>query len=291
MEQRDGQGTVLVIGAGGFIGGYLVAALRAHGWRVLRGVRARVLPDDARDCDLMRLRTPDDALRLLEGVDVVVNAAGILREVAGQSFQVVHHDAPLALARACVQAGVRRFVQVSALGLPADGAFIASKHAFDVALRALPLESVVLRPSLVYSATGSYGGTSLLRAMSAFPGLHLLPGDGHWPTQPLAAEDLGELVARAAGGTQQGVFEVGGPAPIALRDYQRAWRRWLRIPGTAAVHTPQWIVSAVVAAGEALGRGPVGRTMWAMLRRHNIPAPDAADRLESAFGLRPRTLQ
>jgi uncharacterized protein YbjT (DUF2867 family) len=292
MEQQ-GTGTVLVLGAGGFIGGYLVAALRAHGWRVLRGVRGpgRMLPDDARNCDLMQLRSPEQWLPMLEGVDAVVNAAGILREVEGQSFQVIHHDAPLALAHACVELGVRRFVQVSALGLPADGDFIATKHAFDDSLQALPLSSVVLRPSLVYSATGSYGGTSLLRAMAAFPGAHLLPGDGHWPTQPLSTEDLGELVARAAAGSQQGVFEVGGPAPISLREYQQTWRRWLRVPGTRALHTPEPLVGAVVAVGQALGRGPVGRTMWAMLRRHNITAPDAADRLESTFGLSPRTLQ
>ncbi|WDS35732.1 SDR family oxidoreductase [Pseudoxanthomonas sp.] len=292
MEQQ-GAGTVLVLGANGFIGGYLVAALRAHGWRVLRGVRGqgRALPDDARECDLMRLRSPDQWLPLLEGVDVVVNAAGILREVEGQSFQVIHHEAPLALAQACVGRGVRRFVQVSALGLPADGDFIATKHAFDASLQALPLSSVVLRPSLVYSATGSYGGTSLLRAMAAFPGVHLLPGDGRWPTQPLSTEDLGELVARAAGGSQQGVFEVGGPVPISLREYQQTWRRWLRVPGKRALHTPEPLVSAVVAGGEVLGRGPVGRTMWAMLRRHNVTAPDAADRLEAAFGLRPRSLQ
>ncbi len=293
MEQQGGAGTVLVLGAGGFIGGYVVSALRAHGWRVLRGVRGhgRALPGDARDCDLMRLRTPQAWHPLLEGVDAVVNAAGILREARGQSFQVIHHDAPLALAQACVQRGVRRFVQVSALGVPADGAFIATKHAFDAALQTLPLSSVVLRPSLVYSASGSYGGTSLLRAMAAFPGLHLLPGDGRWPTQPLSTEDLGELVARSAGGAQRGVFEVGGPAPISLRAYQQTWRRWLRVPGTGALRTPEWMVGSVVAIGEMLGRGPVGRTMWAMLRRHNVTAPDAADRLEAAFGLRPRTLQ
>ncbi len=42
--------TVLVVGGAGFIGGYLVAALRRHGWNVLRAVRAkgRALADDER---------------------------------------------------------------------------------------------------------------------------------------------------------------------------------------------------------------------------------------------------
>lgn len=284
--------TVLVVGGAGFIGGYLVAALRRHGWRVLRAVRpkGRPLADDERACDLQAMLRPEDWVPLLEGVDAVVNAAGILREQAGQTFEAVHVAAPLALARACAVRGIERFVQISALGLPEDGPFIASKHRFDEQLGALSLSSVVLRPSVVYSVSGSYGGTSLLRALAGFPGAQWLPGDGRWQVQPLAAEDLGELVARAAANAVSGIHEVGGPAPISLRDYQRQWRRWLGIPGERVVTVPEAGVSLAVSAMEALGRGPVGRTMWRMLRRGNTTAPDAADRLEAAFGLRPRPL-
>ena len=284
--------TVLVVGGAGFIGGYLVAALRRHGWRVLRAVRPKGnrLADDERACDLQAMRRPEDWVPLLDGVEAVVNAAGILREEAGQTFEVVHVAAPLALAEACVARGIRRFVQVSALGLPEDGPFIASKHRFDEQLGGLALSSVVLRPSVVYSVTGSYGGTSLLRALAGFPGAQWLPGDGRWQVQPVAAEDLGELVARAADGTVSGIYEVGGPTPMSLRDYQQQWRRWLRIPGERVVAVPEACVSLAVATMEAVGRGPVGRTMWRMLRRGNTTAPEATERLEIAFGLRPRAL-
>ncbi|HJS34183.1 MAG TPA: SDR family oxidoreductase [Pseudoxanthomonas sp.] len=284
--------TVLVVGGAGFIGGYLVAALRRHGWRVLLAVRpkGRPLADDERACDLQVMRLPEDWMPLLDSVDAVVNAAGILREQAGQTFEAVHVAAPLALARACVVRGIKRFVQVSALGLPDDGPFIASKHRFDEQLGTLALSSVVLRPSVVYSVSGSYGGTSLLRALAGFPGVQWMPGDGRWQVQPVAAEDLGELVARAAEGTAAGIYEVGGPAPMSLRDYQHQWRRWLRIPGERVVAVPEACVSLVVSAMEAVGRGPVGRTMWRMLRRGNTTAPDAAKRLEATFDLRPRAL-
>src|SRR5687768_15590531 len=126
----------------------------------------------------------------LEGIDAVVNVAGILRERGSQRFDRIHHDGPLALAQACVEAGVARFVQISALGHPDDGEFIASKHRFDQALQQLPLAAIVLRPSVVYSTAGSYGGTSLLRALAAVPGVLPLPGDGRSRIQPLAAEDL-----------------------------------------------------------------------------------------------------
>jgi uncharacterized protein YbjT (DUF2867 family) len=195
------------------------------------------------------------------------------------------------LARACVACGVPRFVQVSALGLPEDGPFVASKHAFDAQLLDLPLQAVVLRPSVVYALSGSYGGTSLLRALAAFPGAQLLPGAGDWRVQPLAVEDLAALAVRAVEADILGVHEVGGPEPLALRDYQARWRRWLRLPGTRAFAVPEALVSAQVWLWERLGRGPVGETMWRMLRRGNITAPDAHARLQAAFGTAPRALE
>lgn len=285
--------TVLVLGAHGFIAGFVIAALRARGWRVLRGVRdpARILQADERLCDFAAMTAAEDWREALKGVDAVVNAAGILRERGRQTFEAIHVAAPLALAQACVAAGVRRFVQISALGRPEDGDFIASKHRFDAALLALPLSAAVLRPSVVYSASGSYGGSSLLRALAALPVAHAVPGDGRWPIQPIAAEDLGELVARAVEGDATGLFEVGGPEVLSLRDYQAAWRRWLRIPGQRVLRVPEALVGVQVALGEALGRGPMGATLWRMLRRGNIAGDDMLPKLRAAFDVAPRTLE
>ena len=157
------------------------------------------------------MTTPDAWRDALAGVDAVVNAAGILRETGAQTFEAIHVSAPLALARACVASGIDCFVQISALGAPSDGEFVASKHRFDEALLALPLRGIALRPSVVYAAAGSYGGTSLLRALAAFPGFQLLPGHANWPIQPIAAEDLGDLVVHS-----RWWFWLGWPAFIAV---------------------------------------------------------------------------
>lgn len=283
--------TVLVVGANGFLGGFIVSALQAFGIGVVRGIRlhGRAPAVDERDCDLARMRTPDDWREALRGVDAVVNAAGILRESGAQRFDAIHVEAPLALARACVDAGIEYFVQVSALGHPRDGGFIASKHRFDQALLQLQLRAVVLRPSIVYAAAGSYGGTSLLRALAAMPVAQWLPGDGRWPLQPVAAEDLAALVPRAFA-VPPGIYEVGGPDVLNLREYQTAWRQWLRIPGRRAVRVPEALVRLQVELFERLGRGPVGRTMWRMLRRGNVLALGAFERLRATFGFAPRAL-
>jgi uncharacterized protein YbjT (DUF2867 family) len=285
-------GTVLVLGSAGFIAGFVIAALRREGWTVVRGVRSGVaLAADGRWCDLSGAMPGDCWRAAVDGVDVVVNAAGILRETVTQRFDPIHHDAPLTLARACVDAGVRRFVQISALGHPDDGPFIASKHRFDETLLRLPLSAVVLRPSVVYSPRGSYGGTSLLRAMAGLPAVLPLPGNGGWQLQPVSAECLGALVARAAVGEATGVFEVGGPAAMSLDQYQRTWRHWLRVGRAATLRVPTRLVSLAVAFGEHFGVGPLGETMWKMLQRGNLTTPDAHQRLQATFGVAPRSLE
>jgi len=281
--------TVLVVGANGYLGGYVAAACVAAGWRVLRGIRV-ARREDERAADLARMTRAADWHASLRGVDAVVNAAGILREAGSQSFDAIHVDGPLALAQACVACGVAAFVQISALGQPQDGEFVASKQRFDEALTALPLRAVVLRPSVVFATGGSYGGTSLLRALAAFPGFQLMPGQGQWPIQPLAAEDLGTLVAKALDSDRRGIYEVGGPRPLPLRDYQACWRRWLRIDGEEVFAVTMPLVAIHVGLSEWLGRGPIGATMWRMLQRGNVTAADAWARLRSDFGFAPRDL-
>lgn len=264
----------------------MVSELKAQGWRVRTLARSegRVLGVDEIPGDLAKMLQLGDWQEALTGVSVVVNAAGILRETQNQTFEIVHVKAPLALAGACAARGIR-FVQVSALGDPRDGGFIETKHRFDNALLALPVDAIVLRPSIVYSASGSFGGTSLLRALSAFPFRHLLPGKGKWSFHPTSAEDLARVVAAACTKGRKGIYDVGSLDAITLKDYQAAWRQWFGVPGKAALHVPLGLVRAQVKISELLGRGPVSEVIWKMLLREQSPIPGSSLRLHAEFGV------
>lgn len=284
---------VLVVGARGFIAGFIISALEQAGYNVLRGVRKAngELRDNERYCDYSAMNTAAEWLPTLKDVDVVVNAAGILRETASQKFKAIHIIGPLTLADACVQAGVKQFIQISALGSAEDGAFLASKHEFDQRLLAMPLKAVVLRPSLVYASSGSYGGTSLLRAIAAFPGMALQPSDGHWPIQPIACEDIAQLVVHSIQNHAQGLYEAGGPEVMSLHDYQMQWRRWLKISGNFALSIPKCFIQAQVKLAEVLGSGPVGETMWRMLLRGNVTQQGTYEKLGAELGYSPKSLK
>jgi uncharacterized protein YbjT (DUF2867 family) len=288
---------VLVTGAYGFIGAHITAALTEAGHEVICAVRSARIDSrfpglKAIACDMARDLSIDDWLPRLAGIEAVVNCAGILRETRGQTFHAVHEQAPLALFRACAQLGIRRVIQISALGHPSDGEFIASKHRGDEALAALDLDWLILRPSLVYSARGSYGGTTLLRGLSALPWLLPLPGKGDQRVQPIAAEDVGKAVVAAlsAPATTRQTLELVGPEVLSLRDYLLHWRRWLGFAAPRVIATPSWLVKLAATCGERFGNGPLGLTMARMLERGNVGSTASLQPLRDSLGLVPKSL-
>lgn len=286
---------VLVTGANGFIGSAVLETLLADGHEVVAcGRRGENLPSservvfkqvDAREC----LQT-GDWLGLFDGVHGVINCLGILKGREAD-FDRLHYRAPLALARACRQKGIKRFVQLSALGHPDDGAFIASKHRFDDALAAEGLESLVVRPSVVLSLRGSYGGTSMLRALAALPVVRVLPGDGAQCIQPILLEDLAQILVSGVTREQSShrVVEAVGPEVMTLREYVSLMRAWLKYPRPwFELRIPAGWVVFFGRLAERLSPGPMGITLWRMLQRGNVARPDAHESLVEATGCQPR---
>ncbi len=123
---------VMVTGASGFIASAVIQKLKARNYEVVPIYRSqKSIGHRGGICDFKKLLSMDDWLPLVSGIDIVINCAGILRENNKGDFQKVHCQAPTALLNACEQVGVKRFIQISALGHPEDADFIQSKHAFD----------------------------------------------------------------------------------------------------------------------------------------------------------------
>ena len=192
---------VLLLGAGGFVGRHILSELLASGHRVravARDVSALHQMEPGAEwlaLDLTRMTRPEAWAPHLSGIDCVVNAAGVLR---GPEMHAVHVAMPQALHAACSKAEVRRVILISAVSARPDVAtdYARTKIEGEAALRGSGLRWTILRPSLVV-AEGSYGGTSLLRGLSALPFVQPLPGDGDFAFSPIHADDLARSVRLA----------------------------------------------------------------------------------------------
>jgi len=283
---------VLLLGAAGFIGRELFAALTARGHRVVPAVReSGAGPAFGGEApvavDLNRDTTPQAWLPRLAGIDAVVNCAGILQGTRSQSIAAIHRDAPIALFRACETAGVRRVVQVSAISAQraAGTEYARTKLAADDYLRSTSLEWIVVRPSLVYTR-GAYGGTALFRAMAATPFAIALPGDGAQQFQPVHMDDVVRVVSLALESDRlvRTTVDPVGPRPIPLREILEDYRRWLGLAPARAIHVPMPIVRFACALGDRMG-GPLNTTALRQLEHGNAGDVDA---FTGATGIVPR---
>jgi uncharacterized protein YbjT (DUF2867 family) len=274
---------ILLTGANGFLGRYILAALQAAGHVVVPAVRHAGTLDGAINADFNRDVTPDIWLPRLRGIDAVVNCAGVLAGGRGQSIAAIHTDAPVALFEACRRAGVRRVVQISAVSVGADTSYARTKRAADDALAAMDLDWVILRPSLVY-AQGAYGGTALFRALAALPFAVPLIGKGDQVFQPIHVDDLTASVLWALDASAEQVVEPVGPEEIDLRRILIDLRRWLGFDAVPTIAVPLWLIGFIARIGDIAG-GPVNTTALRQIAYGNA-APVAP--FIAATGIHPR---
>jgi uncharacterized protein YbjT (DUF2867 family) len=273
---------VLLTGASGFIGKRLDAALRMQGHTVVCAARHPLQTACTRSivADFTRDLREQDWQPRLAGIDVVINAAGILRENGRQTFESIHVLAPVALFTACVTAGVRRVIQISALGADASArsGYHLSKRRADEFLAKLPLEWVIVQPSIVYGA----GGTSarLFTALATLP-LIPLPGSGEQRIQPLHVDDLIDgIVALLRNETfWRSRIPFVGPEALTLATFLARLRAAMQLPRARFLRIPFGLVRLAAQLGRRLRSSLLDPETLDMLVRGNTGDPGPLQRL------------
>ncbi|HHJ16555.1 MAG TPA: SDR family oxidoreductase [Gammaproteobacteria bacterium] len=267
---------VLVTGASGFIGSHITRSLRDSGHEVIAAVRdpaalkRRFDAITAVALDFTTLQTVDACLPLLSDIDVVINTVGIIRETGNQAFDQLHHTAPCLLFRACQLAGVRKVIQISALGADADAVsdYHLSKKAADDCLKQLDLVWLIVKPSLVYGPGGK--SAALFKAISVLPVVPLV-NDGGQPVQPIHIDDLTRLVCKLLLPDAPEKIEIDavGPTPVSFRRMLMHYRAWLGAGACVLLPVPGTIALWAGKIGGIMGNTPVTAESIRMLLRGN----------------------
>ncbi|MDH0867708.1 NAD-dependent epimerase/dehydratase family protein [Mitsuaria sp. GD03876] len=271
---------VLLCGASGFIGRAIAHALREAGHQVVEGRSATM--DFATSLD------PATWAPRLEGIDAVINAVGVLRDTPERPIDALHHRAPAALFQACADRGVRRVIQISALGIEGNGTrYATTKRAADAALLALHragrLDVTIVRPSIVFGRAGA--SSRMFMALARLPVLMLPAEAARARVQPLTVHDLGQACAALVALKGPELMEAVGPRALTLGDFIVELRRQLgRLPAWRLT-LPAALSPWSARLGDLLPFLPWGSETLSLLRTDNT---GDASRLQSLL-TRPAT--
>lgn len=226
----------LVLGGYGLIGSACMAALAQAGFAVTgvgRSQSAAMAADATASWAIRDIPsiTVAEWRDLLDGVDVVVNAAGALQDGARDGLHAIHVGAVERLTEA-MNGGPARMIQISAAGVSpmASTWFFRTKAQGDAIIAAECGDWVILRPCLVLSPQ-AYGGTALLRAAAALPAIlpRVYPGS---QVQTVHVDDVAAAVVLAAEGGIDSftVADLTETQSRPLPEMTTAIRAWLGLP-------------------------------------------------------------
>lgn len=192
---------VFLTGASGFVGSNLVRRLLRDGHAVRALVhRSGVLSNEAA-ANVEEVKGDINAPTIADamaGCEAVINLVGIIYERGGSTFETIHNQGTRNLVRAAKQSGVRRFVQMSALGARPTNAspYHTTKFAAEEEVRNSGIPHVVLRPSLIFGP-GSAFVTQMLEVMKAAPFFRPVPGTGDYRFRPVHVDDVAECFVQS----------------------------------------------------------------------------------------------
>ena len=247
---------VLLVGATGLIGSSILAKLLSTGHSVVAVSRGRAnvrrqFPQA--QWVSLDLRIVDSAAQWaphLEGVDAVVNCAGVLGGSASDSTDAAHAKGPSTLFAACERAGVERVIHFSAVGVDRQrpSEFSRSKAEGDAALKAIDLDWVILRPSVVVGRR-AYGGSALFRGLATLPILPRFRNAGELQMVQLDDVVATVLFFLAPSAPTRVELEIVGPERLTFNEVVATYRKWLGWRPAQHVDLPDWLFDAMYRVG------------------------------------------
>ncbi len=277
---------VAVVGGTGFVGRYLVDALRRAGHDVSLLVRhgseskvenppdVHIVQGDAGDADALRA--------LMSGRDAFVYNVGILRESRrlGITYERTQYEGVVNCVDAAISEGVQRCLLMSANGVKIPGTpYQETKRRAEEVVFGSGLDATVFRPSVIF---GDPRGrmefaSQLLRdmvrppipAVGFFSGLS--PAQGQVMMSPVHVSDVADAFESALENpdTYGEIFELGGPEALSWSEMIRriavatGREKWI-IPG------PIWLMKLAATCLDWIPAFPVTRDQLTMLAEGNV---------------------
>ncbi len=282
-----------VFGGSGFIGRYVVKRLAAAGHIVRVAVRdpeaalflkpmgavGQIVPFAAGVTNAAAVGSA------VAGAEFVVNLVGILAERRPGDFARIQADGPKTIAAAASAAGVKKLVQISAIGAdPASPSLYAkSKGQGEQGVQAAFPAATILRPSIVFGPEDQFFNRFGSMA-SLSPFLPVIAGDTKF--QPVYVGDVADAVMAALTRPEAAgrIYELGGPQVYTFRELM-AWILAETKRKRRLIELPMWLAEIQASVLEKLPGKLLTRDQLLLLTKDNVVGHGVLSLAE--LGIRP----
>lgn len=266
---------IFIAGGTGFVGGHLVEALleRGHKLKLLVHKRNSHVADgiDQVEGDVTSRETFE---RAVAGCDAAINLVGIIREFPsrGVTFERLHVQATANMLEATRKAGIRRYLQMSALGTRpgAESRYHQTKFRAEELVRSSGLDVTILRPSLIYGPKDAFI-TMLAGQLRLAPFMPVI-GSGTYRLQPIHAADVARCFALALEmpGTIGGCYELCGNNRLTYVELLDAVACALGKSAPLKPRVPLGLMKRIIPVMQHLPQFPITMDQLQMLIEENI---------------------
>ncbi|WP_044203264.1 SDR family oxidoreductase [Flammeovirga sp. OC4] len=235
---------VLVAGATGYLGQYLVKELQKRGFNVrvlIRKESQKEMFNGVEDFFIGEVTKPETLKGITENIDWVFSSIGITRQRDGMTYMDVDFQGNMNLLEEAKQSKVKSFLYVSAIGGEQlrHLKIFEAKEKFVDALKVSGLDYTIMRPNGFFSDMTDF-------LDMAKNGTVYLFGNGEYKLNPIHGEDLAKVCVDKISSSESEVV-VGGPDVFTQNELStlalEAWNKRVKI-----VHIPDWIRKIIISS-------------------------------------------
>jgi NADH dehydrogenase len=227
----------------------------------------------------------------IAGCEAVIHLVGIIVEKGSNTFDAVHHLGTRNVVEAAKNIRVKRFVQMSALGVRADGVsrYQNSKWKGEEVVRQSGLPYCILRPSLIFGPGDGFV-TQMMETMRKAPLFRPVPGKGNGRYRPVFVGDVSAcfVIALTNQSAANKTIALGGAEELSLNEMLDEIARCAGL-SKPAIHVPMPLMFAGAWAAERLLRDPP--VTVDQLRMLGEGSTCDISQMRQVFSLEPRNFQ
>lgn len=282
---------VFVAGGTGFVGGHLVRALLSSGHSVRLLVHRRSASRGEVEQVEGDITRPGSFESSLDGCDAVVNLVGIIREfpARGITFERLHVQATANLLAAASGNGIKRYLQMSALGTRPDAvsAYHRTKWRAEELVRGSGLEWTIFRPSMIFGPKDGF--INLLAAQLRLAPVMPVIGSGSYRLQPIHADDVARcfVLALSLPGSVGRTYELCGRDRVSYEELLDMIAAGMGRSRPLKPHLPLGLMRLMIPFMQKIPQFPITMDQLQMLLEESI----GGDEWQKTFGFEPRGLQ